>query len=241
MSAGWESRAEQWLAWARTPGFDAYWSYREAFFALVPPPDGRTLEVGCGEGRVTRDLAARGHRVTALDASPTLLRAAAERDPGGDYVLGAAEALPFDGATFGLVVAYNLLMDVADMPATVAEAARVLVPGGRFCACVTHPFADAGTWANDDGGSPFVVEGAYLGARPFAATMERDGLTMTFDGMMYALEDYARALEAAGLVLEALREPAPAPDAAHRPQTAARARWHRLPMFLMWRARIPAA
>ena len=35
-SQGWEERAEQWLAWARTPDFDSYWSYRDAFFALVP-------------------------------------------------------------------------------------------------------------------------------------------------------------------------------------------------------------
>ena len=83
MPAGWEDRASQWLAWARTPGHDAYWRYRDAFLALVPPPAGRTLEVGCGEGRVTRDLAARGHAVTALDASPTLVAAAAERDPEG--------------------------------------------------------------------------------------------------------------------------------------------------------------
>ena len=55
--------------------------YRDAFFALVPAPGAATLEVGCGEGRVARDLVARGHRVTGLDASPTLLRAAAEADP----------------------------------------------------------------------------------------------------------------------------------------------------------------
>ena len=239
MSTGWESRAQEWLAWARTPGFDAYWSYREAFFALVPQADGRTLEVGCGEGRVTRDLAARGHRVTALDASPTLLRAAAERDPGGEYVLGAAEALPFADATFDLVVAYNVLMDVADMAAAVAEAARVLAPGGRFCATVTHPFADAGMWAHGAGDAPFVVEDSYLGARSFAMTMERGGLTMRFDGMTYPLEDYARALEGAGLVVEAIREPAPAPDAEQRLEAAGRARWSRLPMFLMWRAAKP--
>jgi SAM-dependent methyltransferase len=229
VSAGWESRAERWLAWARTPGFDAYWSYRDAFFELVPATAGDTLEVGCGEGRVTRDLATRGHRVTALDASPTLLAAAAERDPGGEYVLGPAEALPFADATFGLVVAYNVLMDVADMPAAVAEAGRVLVPGGAFCACVTHPFADAGTWADD----AFTVEGSYLGARRFAEEIERDGLTMTFDGTAYPLEDYARALTAAGLAIEALREPAPAAEGAEW------ARWHRIPMFLMWRARKP--
>jgi SAM-dependent methyltransferase len=234
VSEGWEARASEWLAWARTPGFDAYWRYRDAFFDLVPPPAGRTLEVGCGEGRVTRDLVARGHAVTALDASPTLLRAAAEHEAGAEYVLGTAEALPFADASFALVVAYNVLMDVTDMPAAVAEAARVLEPGGRLCACVTHPFADAGGWAHDGDGAPFVVEGSYLEARPFVERMEKDGRAMTFDGMAYPLEDYARALEAAGLAIEAIREPAPAAPSADEPHWA---RWRRVPMFLMFRAR----
>jgi hypothetical protein len=173
----------------------------------VPPPNGRTLEVGCGEGRVTRDLAARGHRVTALDASPTLLRAAAERDPNGEYVLGTAEALPFVDATFALVVAYNVLIDVDDMPAAVREAARVLAPGGALAICVPHPMADAGTWAHDGDDAPFVIEGDYLRARPVSVSIERDGLEMTFDGMTFPLEGYARALEAAGLAIDAIREP----------------------------------
>lgn len=235
-SQGWEGRAGEWLAWARTPGFDAYWSYRDAFFALVPPPAGRALEVGCGEGRVTRDLAARGHRVTALDASPTLLAAAAERDPDGEYVLGAAEALPFADGTFDLVVAYNVLMDVADMPAAVAEAARVLAPGGRVCACVTHPLADAGDWGGDAADAPFVIGGSYLGVRAFSASVEREGLTMTFDGTCRPFEDYALALEAAGLALEAVREPAPAGGATEHADPRGWARWRRIPMFLMFRA-----
>ena len=56
---GFEERAAGWLAWARTPGHDAYWTYRDAFFDLVPAPGAATLEVGCGEGRVARDLVAR--------------------------------------------------------------------------------------------------------------------------------------------------------------------------------------
>jgi SAM-dependent methyltransferase len=236
---GWESRAAQWLAWARTPEFDAYWSYRDVFFALVPAPAGRTLEVGCGEGRVARDLAARGHRVTALDASPTLLRAAAERDPQSEYVLGSAEALPFADASFDLVVAYNVLIDVEDMPRAVREAARVLSPGGRMCVCVPHPVADAGRWTSDAGDSPFVIDGSYLAARSFTETIERDGLEMTFDGMAYPLVDYARALEHAGLLIEAIREPAPAAGATAGAEGAGWARWHRIPMFLMLRALKP--
>jgi SAM-dependent methyltransferase len=239
VSSGWESRAEQWLAWARTPGFDAYWSYRGAFFDLVPSPKGRTLEIGCGEGRVTRDLAARGHRVTALDASPTLLRAAVERDPDGEYVLGTAEALPFPDATFGLVVAYNVLIDVDDMPAAVREAARVLAPGGALTICVPHPMADAGRWANDGADAPFVIEGDYLAARPISETMERGGLEMTFDGMTFPLEGYARALEAASLTIEAIREPAATGALANSAERESSARWRRIPMFLMLRARKP--
>jgi ubiquinone/menaquinone biosynthesis C-methylase UbiE len=69
------------------------------------------LEVGAGEGRVSRDLAARGYGVTGLEASPTLVEAARAEHPDGDYVLGLAEELPFEDESFELVVAYNALMD----------------------------------------------------------------------------------------------------------------------------------
>jgi ubiquinone/menaquinone biosynthesis C-methylase UbiE len=220
---GFEERAQGWLAWARTPGHDAYWTYRDAFFALVPAPGAATLEVGCGEGRVARDLVARGHRVTGLDASPTLLRAAAEADPGGRYVEGLAEALPFEDGAFDLVVAYNSLMDVVDMPAAVREAARVLAPGGRLCACVTHPLPDAGSWRDDE---VYAVTASYLDRRHSSETMERNGLEFTFEGWCFPLEAYAWALEVAGMLIEAIREPA----------DPAGGRWARVPMFLMWRA-----
>ncbi len=90
----WEDQAENWLAWARTPGHDAYCSYRDAFFPLLPAPGRRTLEVGCGEGRVARDLTARSHRVVGLDSSLVLLRHAAAADAGGRYVRADASALP---------------------------------------------------------------------------------------------------------------------------------------------------
>ena len=220
---GFEDRAAGWLAWARTPGHDAYWTYRDAFFALVPAPGSATLEVGCGEGRVARDLVARGHRVTGLDASPTLLSAAAQADPASRYLVGRAEALPFEDGAFDLVVAYNSLMDVADMPAAVAEAARVLAPGGRLCACITHPLPDAGSWRDDE---VFSVTEPYLDERWLSATLEHNGLEFTFEGPCFPLEAYAGALEAARLVIEAIREPA----------DPAGGRWARVPMFLMWRS-----
>jgi SAM-dependent methyltransferase len=228
----WEREAQNWLRWARTPHFDAYWRYREAFLEEVLPAPGRaTLEIGCGEGRVARDLKARGHRVTAIDASPTLVSAAAELDGDSQYLIAPAEKLPFADGRFDLVVAYNSLMDVDDMTTAVAEAARVLERGGRLAACITHPFTDAGQFADATGDPPFVVNGTYRGTRRFEQTFERDGLTMDFAGWQHDLETYSRAFEAAGLLIERLREPAPGSA-----RELIWKRWNRIPMFLMLRA-----
>ena len=235
IESSWEHEAENWVRWVRTPGHDAYWYYRDSFLdGIVPPPGRQTLEIGCGEGRVTRDLSARGHHVAAIDKSPTLVRYATEADPGGRYEVADAAALPFSAAAFDLVVAYNSLMDIADMPGAVREAARVLDPAGRFCISVTHPLNDAGLFESTEPDAPFVIRGSYFGRRPFEGHFERDGLRMTFRGWMYALEDYARALEAAGFVVERVREPA-ATDAAVDKQPGYR-RWQRLPLFLQLRA-----
>jgi SAM-dependent methyltransferase len=233
VSRGWEDRAGAWVAWARKPSHDSYWHYRDAFFELLPPPGGRALEVGCGEGRVCRDLRAHGYEVVGLDAAPSLVAAAVDADPGGRYVAGPAESLPFTDASFDLVLAYNSLMDVEDMPRSVAEAARVLRPGGHFCACVVHPLIESGEWTSDDDDAAFVIERSYFAERAYEETFARDGLTFTFKSRSYPLEAYARALEDAGFLVEALREP-PAP-----PAQRAHGRYSRLPMFLLWRARKP--
>jgi hypothetical protein len=112
------------------------------------------------------------------------------------------------------------------MPVAVREAARVLAPGGRLCACITHPMQDAATWDQDDPQAPLVITEAYVEQRRTQMRVERDGLDFTFDGWCYPLEAYTRALEDAGLLIEAIREPA----------DPAGGRWGRVPMFLMWRA-----
>jgi SAM-dependent methyltransferase len=233
MAIDWEREAENWIAWARAPGHDAYWEYREAFFALLPPPIGPALEIGCGEGRVTRDLVARDYDIIGLDASPTLIRAARDADPSGRYLVGDAAKLPFEDASFDLVVAYNSLMDVEDMPAAVKEARRVLKPTGRFCVCITHPTEEAGQFATKEADAPFIITEDLLTARWREVPFDTRGLQMTFRGWVYPLEQYSKAFEQAGLVIEAIREPPISDEWIRRDPT--QARWSRIPLFMMLR------
>jgi SAM-dependent methyltransferase len=168
--------------------------------------------------------------VVAIDSSPTLIRYAKAADPDGIYLLADAAALPFPDASFDLAVAYNSFMDVADMPASIRETGRVLRPHGRLCVSVTHPISDAGSFSSDDPDAVFMIEGPYFGRRRFEGAVEQNGLMMTFRGWCYPLESYTNALEAAGLVIEAMREPTPIGG---RPEDE---RWRRLPMFLQFRA-----
>jgi SAM-dependent methyltransferase len=121
------------------------------------------------------------------------------------------------------------LQDVDDLTGAVSEAARLLLPGGRFCMAIVHPLNSAGVFEGEktDPDAPFVVRGSYLSSFRFHDEIERDGLTMTFHSAHRPLETYSLAFEAVGLVIEAVREvtePSPAD------------RWSRIPLFLDIRA-----
>src|SRR5260221_2966199 len=77
LGEGWDLHAHEWIAWSRT-GLDSYEKFhRDAFLPMFPRAGQLTVDVGCGEGRVSRDLQALGHRVLAIDLSLVMSRAAA--------------------------------------------------------------------------------------------------------------------------------------------------------------------
>lgn len=229
----WSQAAEEWVAWARKPNHDAFWAYRAALAAFIGRGNGKALDVGCGEGRVSRELTACGFEVTAVDPVSRLVRAAIETQSARDYAVASADELPFENAQFDLVVAYNVLMDVEDVRAALKEFSRVLRPTGQLIITICHPFADHGRFASKDMNSPFVVEGSYFGRQRFDSVEERDGLRMHFAGWSYPLEAYAIALEEAGLAITSLREPVPDFDYGRNHM----ARWLRMPLFLWLKTR----
>lgn len=237
LRASWEAHASDWIAWARADGHDSYWRFhREQFFALLPPPGRLTVDIGCGEGRVPRDLKRLGHRVVGIDSSPRLTAAARAADPESEICLADAAALPLASACADLAVAFMSLQDIDAMAEAVGEAARILQPGGRFCVAIKHPLSSAGRFEQRTPDSPFVIDDSYLESAHRSDTIERDGLAMTFTNRHRPLEAYFAALEAAGFLVEALREPT-LPD--HGMISHASPRWKRIPLFLHLRARRP--
>lgn len=92
------------------------------------------LDIGCGGGFLSNHLARAGFAVTGLDPSPEALEIAARYDTAGTvrHVVGDGLRLPFADASFDAVTAMDVLEHVEAPARLIAEAARVLRPGGRF-------------------------------------------------------------------------------------------------------------
>jgi SAM-dependent methyltransferase len=109
---------------------------RQTFLAQIPfPPAARVLEVGCGTGALTRQLAERigNGSVVGVDPAPSLLRRAralSEALPNITYQEGDGRALPLPGGSFDVVVFDSTLCHVPGPERAIAEAFRVLRPNG---------------------------------------------------------------------------------------------------------------
>jgi SAM-dependent methyltransferase len=118
---------------------------------LLGPGTGLCLDLGCGCGHYFDALASTGRTVIGLDRSAGQLRMARSR--GRRIVQGDAAALPFTDGTFPAVLTLWISTDVDDFAAVLAEAARVLTPGGALVFFGAHPcFNGPHVQWMDDGG-----------------------------------------------------------------------------------------
>ncbi len=103
----------------------------------VATPLGDLLDVGCGQGRLLKLLASRAHRVVGVDIDPEARRLARAElllagVPNCSLRQGDMYSLPFDDSAFDTIILDDVLADAARPGAAVAEARRLLRPGGRI-------------------------------------------------------------------------------------------------------------
>jgi SAM-dependent methyltransferase len=221
----WHAHAKEWIRWVRAPGRqDSYWRFhRQHFLSLVPnsAPGELTIDVGCGEGRVGRDLRDLGHRVLGIDFSTIMCQAAATYpDNPCRVIAGDAVKLPLADATADCAIAFMSLQDIDDMPRAIMEIARVLKDGRKVALAIVHPMYSAAGRNPDDN---FVIQRPYFKHELCISTEKQDDLTVTFHRKHRPLEDYMQALIAADFIIDQWYELTDNDEAKAQ---------HRVPMFL---------
>ncbi len=230
IGALWNGNADAWSDLSRA-GYNVSRDLilNPAFFAMLPEVPGlRGLDIGCGNGDNTRLVAERGARMTGLDIAPRFIeiaRATEAADPRGiAYHCASAVELPFDDDAFDFAVAFMSLMDVPEFDRALAEAHRVIRPGGFLQFSITHPCCDvplrrkirdeegtpiAFTLGGYFAGSTFQVNEWLFGAAPAEVKVHYPKFRQAF--LHHTLSEWLNALIRLRFTLEEVVEPAIAP------------------------------
>jgi SAM-dependent methyltransferase len=209
----WEQHAQWWID-GFTAGADP--EYDEQILPLAAAELAgcrRVLDVGCGEGQMTRLAAGLDGVEAAVGADPTWNQISVARERGGAFVQALADELPFQDRSFDAVVACLVFEHIDEVDAAVAEVARVLSPAGRLCLFLNHPLLqtpDSG-WIDDQVVEPpeqYWRVGPYLVE---AETIEEVELGVHIRFIHRPLSRYINALADNGLLVDRMIEPAPPP------------------------------
>lgn len=167
------------------------------------------LEIGCGAAQCARWLVSQGARAVGLDVSHRQLQHSRRIDADSGVavptVCASATALPFADGSFDVAFsAFGALQFVVDAGVAVAEAARVLRPGGRFAFSVTHPIR----WSMPDnpGESGLTVTSSYWDRTPYVEQNAETG-EVTYVEHHRTVGDWVRLLAGSGFRLVDLVEP----------------------------------
>lgn len=234
MDEGWNRSAGAWLALMGRDGDFSRTHVLDAPMLARTRGATRALDVGCGEGRFCRMMAAQVPEVSGLDPTRALLDVARERGA-AEFVEGRAEDMPFDDGAFDLVVSYLTLIDIPDARAGLSEMVRVLCPGGRLLIAnlqgwLTVAQTKADGWSRDDEGAASMVVDRYFEEHAFRGAWKG----MSILNWHRPLAWYMQTLLGLGLELVHFDEP--------KAEGGAEAeRYNRAPYLLMMEWRKPAA
>ena len=209
----WDQHAKWWTE-TFSDGADV--EYAEEILPLVSSAFlGRTrvLDVGCGEGQISRGIAGSGvPSIVGIDLSGAQLEAARTKGAASiSLVQGAAEDLPFGDSSFDGVICCLVIEHCADIDRVLHEISRVLCPGGIFLLLINHPlYQGAGSGFVDDQilGERYWRVGPYL-----EETVEFEqvdaGVTLPFAHR--PLSRYLNPLAERDVLLVRMYEPPPLP------------------------------
>ena len=209
----WETHANWWID-GFTDGADP--EYEEQILPMAAEGlKGSTnvLDVGCGEGQISRLAFKLGAQATGVDPTWAQVTVAAQRAQGPTYARSGAAHLPFKDETFDAVIACLVFEHIEAVDAAINEVARVLQPGGKFLLFLNHPLLQTPNsgWIDDQILEPpeqYWRIGEYL-TEDLSIEEVEHGVFIPF--IHRPLSRYVNALIDAGLTITRMHEPAPPP------------------------------
>ncbi len=198
------------------------------------------LDLGCGEGGYSRELARKGAKVTAVDCAENAIKyceskADEEKLQITHLVRNSGDLYDVADDTYDIVLASMMLMDCEDFEGTIREITRVLKPSGKLFASVCHPcfHASGGIGRQDKGIDKKVVVSNYYHPTEWEAPLS--GGTIKVVWRHRTIEDYIKTFIKCGLTITDLNEPVPTEEQAAISEGMA---WmQKIPIFMFWELR----
>jgi len=236
-------------SWGKTEMFDE-WSqtaptnlYRMHFimpftFQRLGDVSGKAiLDLGCGEGGYSRELARKDASVTAVDCAEKAIeycisKAEEEQLKITYFVRNSCDLFGIADNTFDVVLASMMLMDCEDFEGTVKEIERVLKPSGKLFASVCHPcFAVSGGIGRQRvNGEKKVGVSNYYHPTEWEAPLQSGSVPVIWRHR--TMQDYVKTFIKCGLTITDLNEPVPTDEQAAIDEDLA---WEqKVPIFLFW-------
>jgi SAM-dependent methyltransferase len=208
--AAYDAFADWYEQFASDSSADYMTRVRRELADLLGAGSGRCLDLCCGTGAHAGQLRQLGWEPVGVDLSAGQLRHARPRLP---VARGDASALPVGDRVVPAVACVLAHTDVPDYPAVIAEAARVLAPGGRFVHLGVHP-CFIGPFADRSDPERIVIDGGYAERERSFRAWSVHGVRARVGAWHLPLADLLNAVTGAGLELAGVAESGsgPVPD-----------------------------
>lgn len=199
----------------------------------------KILDLGCGEGGYSRELAKKGAEVVAVDCSELSIEYSTEQSIKNGltiqhFVRNSNELYGIEDCTFDIVLCSMMLMDCEDFEGTIKEVVRVLKPSGKLFASVLHPCFngnyDDGIGRKGEGIDRQVIVKNYFEPSIWEAPLPSGNTSVIWRHR--TLEEYVKVFIKSGLIIIDLNEPRPTEEQAKISTAIA---WlQKIPLFLFW-------
>ena len=235
----WNAMGDEWFELAQTGEARNLFIMPNMLKLMGDVKGKRILDLGCGEGGYSRELAKRGAELVSVDCSAKAIEYSINlaNQAGLDiehYVRNSNDLFDIASEQFDIVLCSMMLMDCEDFDGTLREVSRVLKPNGRLFASVLHPCFDgnhqSGIGRQGTGIDRQVVVMNYFEPKEWEAPLWKGTIPVIWRHR--TMEDYVKAFVKAGLTIVDLNEPRASDELAKQSVTLA---WlQKIPLYLYW-------